>query len=173
VKNLRRLALLAVILGGLIAVFAKIATGNFKSSEFTIIDLSKLPEKIGPFVNQGQSDRDRSLQLRLPQCEDSISMAAYSVMDAPAEAYAEHLYPPDKWRALYVFRGQSYERFARSPAYLRFVLSRSIAALTFARRDLSDEYVFCFHIPVECAINPSAAVATSDLILSLAVSESH
>ena len=60
------------------------------------------------------------------------------------------------------------DAFARIPAYMRLVGLRSIEALTMSAHDLSNEYVFSFHIPVECAIDPRSVVTASNVILQLA-----
>ena len=172
-KSLRRLALAFVIVCGVIGAFAKFATGSLIPNDNHVIDFSKLPEKIGPLVNQGETNKDWSLQLQSAQCEKSIFMGAFSIKEPPPETFTALLYPSDKWRTLYVYRGQTYDAFARVPAYLRFVASRSIAALTMSARYLFDEYVFCFHVPVECAIDPREAVAASNVILDLATTSSH
>jgi hypothetical protein len=173
VKNLRRFALASVIVGAVIGAFAKFATGSFIPNDNYVVDFSKLPEKIGSFVIQEEMNRDRSLQLRSAQCEGSIFLTAYSIKEPPPEAFSALLYPSDKWRTLYVYRGQTYETFARIPAYLRLVALRAIEALTMSARDLSDEYLFSFHIPTECAVDFRAAVAASNVILDLAAPLSH
>jgi len=145
--------------------FIKFATGNFIAQESYVVDFSKLPEKIDRFFNQGERNKDGSLQLRSAQCERSIFMNAYSIKEFPPEALSVLLYPPDEWRTLYVYRGKTYDQFARVPAYLRLVALRSLEAIRMSKRDLSDEYLFSFHIPVECVIGPDSAVAAAETML--------
>ena len=168
VTNLRRLTLAFVIVGGVIGAFVKFTTGSFMPRESSVVEFSKLPEKIGQFVVEEELNKDRSLQLRSAQCDRSIFVGAYSIKEAPPEALSPILYPPDKWRSLYVYRGQTSDAFARIPAYMRLVGLRSIEALTMSAHDLSDEYVLSFHIPVECAIDPRSVVTASSVILQLA-----
>ena len=171
--NLRRLTLVLVIVGGVSGAFVKFATGNFMPHENDAIDFSKLPEKIGEFVVQGERNKDWSFQLRSAQCDAPIFMGAYSIKEPPPEALAVVLYPADKWRTLYVYRGQTFDAFARIPAYLRLVALRSLEALTMSARDLSDEYLFSFHVPIKCSIDPRAAVSASKAVLDLAVRTSR
>ena len=103
------------------------------------------------------------------QCDRSVFMGAHSIKESSPEALAALLYPTNKWRTVYVYRGQTFDAFARIPAYLRLVASRSVEALTMSARDLSDEYLFSFHIPVECVIDSRATVAASKAILDLAM----
>ena len=172
-KSLRRLALAFVTIGGVIGLFAKFATGSFISNDDIVMDFSKLPEKLGSFAIQGEVNKDGSLQLRTIECEKSIFMSAYYIKEPPPEAFSEFLYPFDKWRTLYVYRGQTHDTFARIPAYLRLVAIRSIAALTMSARDLSDEYLLSFHIPIECNIDPRGAVAASNAFIASIASTSR
>ena len=151
--------------------FIKFATGNFIAQESYIVDFSKLPEKIDQFFNQGERNKDGSLQLGSAQCERSIFMNAYSIKEFPPDALSALLYPPDEWRTLYVYRGKTYDQFARVPAYLHLVASRSMEAITMSKRDLSDEYLFAFYIPVECVIDPNSAVAAAKTMLRSVVSQ--
>jgi hypothetical protein len=163
--NLRRVTLAFVIVGGVMGAFIKFATGNFIARESYVVDFSKLPEKIDQFFNQGERNKDGSLQLRSTQCERSIFMNAYSIKEFPPAALSTLLYPPNEWRTLYVYRGKTYDQFARVPAYFRLVALRSMEAIMMSKRDLSDEYLFSFHIPVECVIDPNSAVAAAETML--------
>ena len=169
--NLRRVTLAFVIVGGVIGVFVKFATGNFIPKENYVLDFST--EKIDQFVSQGERNKDGSLQLGSAQCERSIFMNAYSIKEFPPEALSTRLYPRDEWRTLYVYRGKTYDQFARVPAYLRLVALRSMEAITMSKRDLSDEYLFSFYIPVECVIDPNSAVAAAKTMLRSAVPQSR
>jgi len=165
VTNARRLTLAVVIIGGVIGAFVKFATGNFMAQERYVLEISQLPEKIDQFLNQGERNKDGSLQLSSTQCGRSIFMNAYSIKESPPEALSALLYPPDKWRTVYVYRGEAYDKFARVPAYLRFLALRSKEAITMSARDLSDEYLFSFYVPIECTIDSNSAVAAAETML--------
>lgn len=174
-KDLRRLALASVLIGGLIGIFVKFGAGNFIVHKEFSINLSKLAlvngEKIGSLVFERLMDQDSiSLQLRSAQCEGPVFMTVSSVSEAPPEEYIALLYPSGKWWTLYVHGGQTYDKFARIPAYVRFLESKLIAAMTLSAPDLSDEFFFSFHIPVGCALDRSAAVVASNTVIALASS---
>jgi hypothetical protein len=162
-----------VIVGGVVGIVTKFATNGFIANNNYLIDFSKLPKQIGSFTLEGERNRDGSLQFRSTQCEKSIFINAYSIIDPPPEAFSELLYPSNKWRTLYVYDGQTYDTFARIPAYMRLVALRSIEALTISARSMSDEYLFSFHIPVECVVDHSAAVEASNSILDLGLTTSQ
>jgi hypothetical protein len=126
-------------------------------------------EKIGSLVFERLVDWD-SISLQSTHCEGSIIMTVSSVSAAPPEKFIALLYPSGEWRTLYVHRGQTYDNFARIPAYLRFLESKLIAAMTLSAPDLSDGFFFSFHIPVGCALDRSAAVAASNTVIALASS---
>ena len=170
-KKPRRFVLVSILVAGLCGGFAKFATGNLISNDSFIIEYSKLPKAIGPFVAEGDMSRDRSLELRSAQCETAIFVNAHSIKEPPPEAFTELVYPSDKWRTLYVFRGQTYDRFTRIPAYLRLVLLRAGQALSMSARDLSDEYFFVFHFPAECSVDRDSVIAASSAILALGASK--
>ena len=90
------------------------------------------------------------MELRSGQCAGAICVNAHPIIEALPEAFTELVYPSDKWRHLYVYRGQTFDHFTRIPAYLRLVFFRAIGAVTMSVRDLSDEYLFTFHFPAEC-----------------------
>ena len=169
--NLRRMTLAFVLAGGVISAFVKFATGSFIPEENYVVDFSKLPKEIGQFSNQTERNTDGALELRAVQCERSIFVNAYSIKESWPEALPALLYPSNEWRILYVYRGRTYDSFARIPAYLRLVASRSMEALTMSRRDSSDGIVFAFHIPVECSISSHSAIAAAEIALGLAVPE--
>ena len=170
-RKFRRLVLASIVIAGICGGFAKLATGSLISNESYVIDFSKLPKAIGPFVTEAETNRDGSLELRSVQCEGSIFVNAHSIKEPPPEAFTELVYPPNKWRTLYVFRGQIYDRFTRIPAYLRLVLLRAGQALSMSARNLSDEYFFVFHFPAECPVDRDSVVAASSAILDLGASK--
>ena len=118
-------------------------------------------------------NRDRSLELRSVQCEGAIFVNAHPIIEALPEAFTELVYPSDKWRNFYVYRGQTYDRFTRIPAYLRLVFLRAVRAVRMSVRDLSDEYLFTFHFPAGCPVDCPAAIAASNAILDLGVAKSY
>jgi len=170
-KKPRRFVLVSIVVAGLCGGFTKFATGSLISNDSSIIDFSKLPKTIGPFVTEGDINKDRSLELRSVQCEEAIFVNAHSIKEPPPAAFTDLIYPPNKWQTLYVYRGQTYDRFARIPAYLRLVFLRASQALSMSARELSDEYVFIFHFPDGCVADRRAAVAASNAILDLGTSK--
>ena len=172
-KNLRRLVLAFIIVGGVSGGFAKFAAGGFISNDNHVIDFSKLPKNIGPFVSEGEMNRDRSLELRSVQMCGAFFVNAHPIIEALPEAFTELVYPSDKWRHLYVYPGQRFDHFTRIPAYLRLIFFRAVGAVTMSVRDLSDESFFTFHFPAECPANSRAAITASRLILDLGVAKSY
>jgi len=169
VTNVRRLTLAVVIAGAIIGGFVKIATGSFTAPGYYEIDFSTLPEKIDQFHIEGRGEKDGSLRVRFARCEQPIFVNAFLIRHDSSQALSELLYPPNRWRSLYVYRGHSYDSFARIPAYLRLVALRSLEAITVSARDFSYEHYFAFRVPVECAIDANSAISASNTMLRSAV----
>ena len=155
--------------GAVTGGFIKIATGSFAASENYEVDFSTLPEKVDQLQLQGRREKDGAFQVSSTQCEQPIFVNVFSIKSTVLESLSDVHYPQSRWRNLYVYRGQIYDSFARTPAYLRLVALRLVEGLTTSTRDFSYEYYFAFRVPIECAIDPNSAITASNTILRSAV----
>lgn len=179
-KHLRRFALVSTIVGALVGVFVRLELAS-PPREY-LLDFSKFSSeeraKIGPFIFENLTDRyspTPTLQLRFRSayCEEAIFVTVSKVSVALPENLIAQLYPAAQWRTLYVYHQKARETFARIPAHVRLLVFHSIAALTLSSHNLSQEYVFRYHIPVGCTIPTGAAIDASNDILAMAASPNY
>jgi hypothetical protein len=121
---------------------------------------------IGGFLVEGVGDRERqSLRLRAPNCRWPIFVTPAHVFGAAAEKLIAIRYPAS-WRTLYVYRGQTSEKFTRFAALQDFLIGRVKAQITLAPLDPVDMIYLTFHASEQCDFDPAAlAEASRGLIL--------
>ncbi|WP_292528172.1 hypothetical protein [Methylocystis sp.] len=135
------------------------------------IDLSRLMlsdgQTAGPFLVEGREARNKgSLRLRIPQCQRPIVLAATAFSETRPEKLLARFYPLAEWDARYVYHRHFYSNFADLPSKFVMRLRLLFLDLALQPREVTDNYIFAFHVPVGCAIDSGAALATVDSIIA-------
>jgi hypothetical protein len=169
VKNLRRVVLGLVLLACFLGAKLRLTADNPVEFNFDRLTLSN-GQMAGPFLVERSEARvgksSTSLRLRLPQCQRPIVLEASAFSDTLPEKLLARLYPSAEWDARYVYHRHLFSSFADLPPKFIMRLRLLFLDLTLQPREVTDNYVFSFHVPVGCAIDSGAALAAVDSLIA-------